>query len=103
MSERVPRQINVTIDRLVLRGYPPEQRDAITAGLQAELRRHFAELPDHALERHRSQAALRADPFPAPSQPQALGSAAARQIAAGLHGAKAAGVKRAGVKGAGHA
>jgi hypothetical protein len=98
MSERAPRQIHVTIDRLVLRGYTPEQRDAITAGLQAELQRHFAELPGHALTRHRSVAVLRADPFPAPSQPRALGSAAARQIAAGLHGAKAAGVK-----GAGHA
>jgi hypothetical protein len=90
MSGRESRRINVTIDRLVLRGFTPEQRETIAAGLQAELRRHFAELPNHALRRNRSVAAIRADPIPAQSQPQQIGSAAAGHIAAGLRGAKGA-------------
>jgi len=91
MSERAPRHVNMTIDRLVLRGFTPEQRDAIVAGLQAELRLHLAALPDHALRSSRSVAAMRADPIAAPSQPRQIGRAAARHIAAGLHGAKGAG------------
>jgi hypothetical protein len=91
MSEPAPRRINVTIDRLALRGFTPEQREAIVAGLQAELRQHFSELPDHALLRNRSMAALRADPIPPQAQPRRIGRAAARQIAAGLHAAKGAG------------
>ena len=32
-----PQRVHVIIDRLVLRGFPPEQRDVIAAGLRREL------------------------------------------------------------------
>jgi hypothetical protein len=35
-------QVTVTIDRLVLRGFPADQRDAIAGGLAAELRQQLA-------------------------------------------------------------
>ena len=37
------RRITVSIDRLVLRGFAPAQRDAIAASLQAELARQLAD------------------------------------------------------------
>lgn len=38
-----PRRVRVTIDRLVLNGFPAAQRDAIAASLVAELERQLTE------------------------------------------------------------
>jgi hypothetical protein len=38
-----PQRVTVTIDRLMLRGFAPHERDTIAAGLAAELRAQFAD------------------------------------------------------------
>ncbi|VTU35480.1 hypothetical protein [Variovorax sp. PBL-E5] len=72
------------IDRLVLRGVPAAERDAVVAGLKAALAREFA-LPGVA-ERlastgHRDAVRAR---FAAPAGAQALGRDAGRHMAAGV-------------------
>ncbi|TPQ34853.1 hypothetical protein C2U70_16005 [Bradyrhizobium guangdongense] len=82
MTHRPPR-VHVTIDRLVLRGFPPEQRDAITAGLTGEL---IAQLGNPAtaqqLRASRSLASLRTAPvqLAAAATPQAIGAGAGRRL-----------------------
>jgi len=84
MTRRAPQRIDLTIDRLVLRGFAPEQRDAIAAGLAAELRRQFSD-PASARQfgASRSLASLRATPVTPASQatPQQIGARTARQLA----------------------
>lgn len=78
----IPR-IKVTIDTLVLRGFAPEQRQTLTAGLQAELGRLLAD-PQDAAAFGRSRDV---DSLPdgrlrvaAGTSPQRIGSLAARHI-----------------------
>jgi hypothetical protein len=86
---RSPR-VAVTIDRLVLRGFPAEQRDAIAGGLVAELERALAGLASaRNILRNRSTAVMVAHPIAQQVHPRRTGSQAARRIAAALHGAKA--------------
>jgi len=81
MTRRAQR-VHVTIDRLVLRGFPPEQRDLIAAGLTREL---IAQFSTNAQQFHasRSVASLRAAPanLAAPATPQAIGALAGRRLA----------------------
>jgi hypothetical protein len=75
------RRITVTIDRLVLRGFAPAQRDAIASALQAELARQLAE-PGQGFGPSRSLAAVRAELMrPASARPQQVGAGAAQQLA----------------------
>jgi hypothetical protein len=72
------------IDRLVLRGVPPDQREAVVAGLQAALVREFAqpgvaEQLANAGQRDRVRAR-----FAAPDDAQALGRDAGRHLAEGV-------------------
>jgi hypothetical protein len=83
---RRPQRVHVTIDRLVLRGFPPEQRDVIAAGLARELSDLLA-TPEgrRALGSSRSVARLQPERFattPA-STPGDVGAAAARSIVKG--------------------
>jgi hypothetical protein len=79
-----PQRVHVTIDRLLLRGFPPEQRDAIAAGLTREL---VAQLSDPAttqqLRVSRSLASLRTAPvqLARSATPQAIGEGAGRRLA----------------------
>jgi hypothetical protein len=85
MSRTAPPRINVTIDRLVLRGFAPEQRDGIAQGLEAELRRQLGDPTQAALFAHsRSDAVLRAGTVRGRHDAHAIGAAAARRIADGL-------------------
>ena len=83
MTQRPPR-VNVTIDRLVLRGFAAEQRDAIAASLQAELQK---QLSDPAIGGQfgdsRSLASLQQRPITlaAAAKPQQIGTQAGRQLA----------------------
>lgn len=82
MTQRRPR-VNVTIDRLVLRGFAPEQRGAIAAALTREL---SAQLGDPATQQpgpSRALASLRAGAmnFASPATPQAIGAEAGRMLA----------------------
>ena len=77
-------RINVTIDRLVLRGFPADQRDAIAAALAAELRQQWAY--PAAVERlggGRSQESVRTRPIglAAVAKPHQVGAEAGRAIA----------------------
>jgi len=87
MSERVPRRVNVTIDRLVLRGFAPGQRAAIAAALKAELRSQLAE-PANAsrLGPSRLVASLRTDPIrlTPEGKRQDVGGRAAQSLARSL-------------------
>jgi len=82
---RQPRpHINVTIDRLVLRGFPAEQRDAIAAALVEELKQQWRD--PSAVDRlggSRSLESVRAQPINLPAQagPQRTGALAGRAIA----------------------
>ena len=76
-------RMRVTIDALVLRGFAPEQRQALTAGLQTELGRLLSG-PQNAAAFGRSRAV---DSLPngrlrvaAGTSPQRIGSLAARHI-----------------------
>jgi hypothetical protein len=83
MTQRPPR-VNVTIDRLVLRGFAAEQRDAIAAGLTKELSERLSD-PARAQQfgSSRSLASLRAAPMnvASPATPQAIGAQAGRRLA----------------------
>jgi hypothetical protein len=77
-----PQRVTVTIDRLVLRGVAPAERDAITAGLAAELHAQFADpAAARPIESSRSIAQLRAAPIAAAASPQQTGVRAARALA----------------------
>jgi hypothetical protein len=81
---RPPPRVIVTIDRLVLRGFPAAQRDAIVAGLQTELQKQFGAPADGGLfGGSRSLASLRAKPMTlaATAKPQQIGVNAARTLA----------------------
>jgi len=79
-----PSRVNVTIDRLVLRGFAPEQRDAIAAALTRELSERLGD-PANAQQfgPSRSQASLRAAPvrLTSPATPQVIGAQAGGRLA----------------------
>jgi hypothetical protein len=79
---KAPR-VNVMIDRLVLRGFAAEQRDAIAEGLRAELHRQFSD-PAVAgnFSTGRSVASIRAKPIAlsASAKPAQTGVKAARSM-----------------------
>jgi hypothetical protein len=80
-------RVTVTIDRLVLRGFAPEQRDSIAAGLVAELQIQFgASATGGQFGDSRSLASLQAKPaaLPAAAKPQQIGAHAARALARGI-------------------
>jgi hypothetical protein len=71
------------IDRLQLRGIPPEQREAVVAALRDELGRAFAEpgvAEQWAARGDRDRVGLR---LPQTGEPATLGREAARQLAKG--------------------
>jgi len=80
--------IHLTIDRVVLRGIPREQRDALMSGLHAELSRLLA-APDFArgLQGHHV-ASVRGGELrtAAEAGPGELGKQAAQRIAQGIRG-----------------
>ncbi|HEV3184332.1 MAG TPA: hypothetical protein VGZ49_05595 [Xanthobacteraceae bacterium] len=85
MSRIERHRVTVTIDRLVLRGFAPGERDGIAAGLESELRRHLADPTQAEPSMHsRSDAVLRAGTIRGPGDPRDVGAAAARKIAAGI-------------------
>jgi len=86
MSPRAPR-VRVTIDRLVLRGFRAEQRDAVAAALQAELQRQFGDsFTLQALGASRSIGSLSPKPInmPATAAPRTIGTQAARRLVRSL-------------------
>ncbi len=81
-------RITVTIDTLALRGFAPEQRHALAAGLRAELSRLFPGLHDATtFGESRSIAHLQAGKMEiaADASPRNIGSLAAQHI---VHGVK---------------
>lgn len=80
-----PKNIRVTIDRLVLRGFPAHQRDAIAAALIAELERELGHAPG-TLGGNRSEHSARAAPLrlKGGSDAKDIGAAAARGLARSL-------------------
>ena len=75
-------RIHVHIDRLVLRGVPREQRDALVASLQRELVRQLAQPGGHA-DLHPWHAATLRSNLPtlqAGATPAQIGTSAARAI-----------------------
>ena len=83
MTQR-PQRVRVTIDRLVLRGFAVEQRDAIAAALTRELSERLSDSAGaQQLGASRSLASLRAAPvnLASPTTPQAIGAQAGRRLA----------------------
>jgi hypothetical protein len=82
MTQR-PQRVNVTIDRLVLRGFAAEQRDAIAAALTRELSDRLSDPGAQQFGASRSLASLRAAPvnLASPATPQAIGAQAGRRLA----------------------
>jgi hypothetical protein len=80
-----PKSIRVTIDRLVLRGFPAHQRDAIAAALIAELERELGRAPG-TLGASRSEHNVRAAPLKLTggSGAKEIGAAAGRGLARSL-------------------
>ena len=73
------RRVRLRIDRLVLNGYPPEQRAAIAAGLRRELAERLAApgaLPAAGVRVPRVDAGV----VPPAAVPEATGERAARAI-----------------------
>ena len=82
MTHRPPR-VNVTIDRVVLRGFPADQRDAIAAGLMREMRERLSDPGAQQFGASRSLASLHAAPMnvTSPAAPQTIGAQAGRRLA----------------------
>jgi len=81
-----PPRINVTIERIVLSGVAPDQRDALLAALTGELRRQLAANgARQALGASRNVAKLRAQPLRIGYD--AGGTTLGRQIGRNLSGA----------------
>jgi hypothetical protein len=75
--------VKLTIDRLVLRGFPANQRDALTRALHAELARQLSDAAvAGAFGASRATGRVIASPLHvAPgSAPQAIGAQAARSL-----------------------
>jgi hypothetical protein len=89
-------KVHITIDRLVLNGFEPQQRHALVTALQAELSRQFSR-PEHlaALNADRSLANLKLQPFalPAGATPRQIASQSSHQLMHGLTGAHSTGTK----------
>jgi hypothetical protein len=84
MTRSSPPRIVVTIDRLVLRGFPATQRDAIAAGVVAELQRQLSTpAAGGQFGDSRSLVSLRAKPMTlaTAAKPQQIGAQAGRQLA----------------------
>jgi hypothetical protein len=77
-------RVNVTIDRLVLRGFAPGHKNGIAAGLQAELQRQFSD-PAVAggTAASRSIAAVQAAPLTLTreTKPERIGTTVAQRVA----------------------
>jgi hypothetical protein len=83
MTDR-PQRVNVTIDRLVLRGFAADQRDVIAAALTRELSERLGDPANAAqLGPSRSLASLCATPMhvTSPTAPQTIGAQAGRRLA----------------------
>ena len=81
-----PPRLSLSIDRLVLHGVAPAQREAVVAALAAELERQLA-MPGAAaaLGADRHVASLPAQPVPArDTRPATLGTAGARGLVGAL-------------------
>jgi hypothetical protein len=80
-----PKSIRVTIDRLVLRGFPSHQRDAIAAALIAELERELGRSTG-TLGTSRSEYRVRPAPLKltGTSGAKDIGAAAGRGLARSL-------------------
>jgi hypothetical protein len=78
----VSAQLQLTIDRLVLHGFAPEQRDGVVAGFRAELGRALA-AQAAGFGASRSTPVLRVSPRRADGS-AGVGEAAARQLLQGL-------------------
>jgi hypothetical protein len=77
----------VTIDRVVLKGFGPEQRQALVAGLRRELSRMLADPAARAALKSRQVPALRLAPIalaPGLAGGRSLGAGLARGIGRGL-------------------
>ena len=78
-----PPQVHLSIDRLVLRGLPAEQRDTFVTALQSELARQLGRAgAREGLSAGRDVARVRAQPFLA--RPEAGAAGLARQSARSL-------------------
>jgi hypothetical protein len=80
-----PKNIRVTIDRLVLRGFPARQRNAIAGALIAELERELGQ-PADSLGNDRSEHGVRPAPLKLASASSAkdIGVSAGRRLARSL-------------------
>ncbi len=89
MNHPAVNRVVLNIDRLVLRGFAREDRDAIAAGLSAELERLLAapELARGLMGRDgRARLRIGAVPIGAGSEPAEVGAQTARGIAQGITG-----------------
>jgi hypothetical protein len=82
------RRINLTIEKLVLRGFEPADRTALVEGLQEELLRMLAVPPNRVTSAlSRRTPVLKLDPMPfslGPSGSRNFGTSVAQAIGKGL-------------------
>jgi hypothetical protein len=84
MTNRAPGRVNVTIDRLIMRGVDVQQRDTVVHALVEELRRQWSNGETaRQFGASRSIASARPGPFhlAADAKPRQLGTQAAHAIA----------------------
>lgn len=72
-------KLTVTIDRLVLNGFPPAQRAAVVANLQTELQRLLAAQHQNGFT-SRNQAFAKAAPVLHSESPTVVGAASGQQL-----------------------
>jgi len=77
-------RVTLTIDRLVLRGFAPDQRDTITAALTAELEQQLQGAAPECLSQSRSLATINAGTVPPQWHAGGIGTGAARHIVGSL-------------------
>lgn len=81
-------RVHLHIDRLVLRGVPREQRDAVVRSLENEIARQLAQPGAHENFRPRHAPSLRTGPLTLAegATPKQLGASAARALVRSLKG-----------------
>jgi hypothetical protein len=91
---RAPAKVHLEIDRLVLRGFAPDQRDALACGLRSELARLLADPVNVADLQARHAATLRGDALhmTARASPDALGGQAAQRVMQAIRGSDVVGL-----------
>jgi hypothetical protein len=80
-------RVSVTIDRLVLNGFEPDQRQALVAGLQQELARILADPAMRSALKPRDRPRIRLTPItfiPGDASGRSLGAKLAHGIGRGL-------------------